>query len=355
MNIAFYSNRIKFDGTFLEKQGLGGSESALINLSTVWKQKYPEDKITVFNSFYRKAEEINGVIWKGVVDFKSECKNANWDVFISLREPEPLFEPYIDSKLKFFWSQDDTNEVGIQTIASNQFLQSRIDSILVISKHSYNDINRVISTPLFLLRNGYRKDWIDLNQGERIPLAIYTSTPFRGLDVLAEIWPNVVVRYNERIGDKTRSPKLKVITGMSLYQQPETNFQDLYNFIDHLAFVERHSAVPQRQLYDHLKYSSVMLYPNHFPETGCMAVTEALANNLWIVTTNLAALGEQVIDGKNGYLINGDAHSKRYKEEFVEKAADALVNCPVPDNSGLIFSWQEQCIRLRNYIYNLLE
>jgi glycosyltransferase involved in cell wall biosynthesis len=354
MNIAFYSNRIQFDGTFLEKQGLGGSESALINLSTCWKQVFPEDRVTVFNTFYRKAEEVNGVIWKGIIDFKSECKNANWDVFISLREPEPLLEPFIDSKLKFFWSQDDMNESGLQAIAGNQYLQNRIDTILVISNHSFNDIKRVISTPLFLMRNGYRKDWITEGNGttHRESVAVYSSTPFRGLDVLAEVWPKIY----EGCMKYGIAPELRTYTGMALYQQADRPAeQQLYNALKQMPKVTQFGPIPQRVLYNELKKARVMLYPNHFLETGCMAVLEALASGVWVVTSDLGALPEQVIDGKNGFIVKGNAHSPEYKEKFIEKAIDSLTNDYMPDSTGLIFSWQEQVERLRNYIYNLLE
>jgi glycosyltransferase involved in cell wall biosynthesis len=183
-----------------------------------------------------------------------------------------------------------------------------------------------------------------------MPIAIYTSTPYRGLDVLAEVWPEILKRCKERGVD----PTLKVITSMSLYQWSDDNFKNLYKILDSLPNVQRIDAIPQRQLYEHLKYSSVMLYPNHFLETGCMAVLEALANNNWVVTTNLGALGEQVVVGKNGFLVDGDAHSASYKEGFINASVVALTELRTPYNSGLIFSWQEQCKKLRDYIYNLL-
>ena len=97
-----------------------------------------------------------------------------------------------------------------------------------------------------------------------------------------------------------------------------------------------------------------MLYSNHFLETGAMAVLEALANGVWVVTTDLGALGEQVVDRKNGFLISGNAHSPEYKEKFIEKAIDSLTSDYTPDSTGLIFSWQEQVEKLKNYIEELL-
>jgi glycosyltransferase involved in cell wall biosynthesis len=152
------------------------------------------------------------------------------------------------------------------------------------------------------------------------------------------------------------APELRTYTGMALYQQADRPAeQQLYSALKQLPKVTQFGPIPQRRLYEELKQVKVMLYPNHFLETGCMAVLEALANDVWVVTTDLGALGEQVIDGKNGFLISGNAHSPEYKEKFIEKAIVSLTNNYTPDSIGLIFSWQEQCIRLRNYIYNLLE
>ncbi len=350
MNICFYSNRMYFEGDWLYKRGMGGSESALVNLTETWKKYHAEDNITVYNGFERPHTTYNGIIYKSHLDFKNECKTFDMDVLITQRNHEPLLEPFIKTKKILFWSQDDMNEGSLKLIEKSPYMQRRIDSFLVISEHSKNDLGKHFRNPFLLLRNGYRDDWVDLNKGQRLPIAIYTSTPYRGLNVLAEVWPEILRRCRER----NVEPKLKVISSMSLYQWSDKDFQPLFKYLDSLESVERKEAAPQRQLYDHLKYSSVMLYPNHFLETGCMAVLEALANNNWVVTSNLGALPEQVKDGLNGFIVNGDANTSTYKEEFINKAVESLCSLPIPKNDGLIFSWKEQMEKLHNYIYNLL-
>jgi len=352
LRVAFYSNRVRFDGDFLEKRGLGGSESALINLTTVWKQTFPEDCIVVYNSLERETKEFSGVTYKSVLDFKSECKTFDIDVFITLRDTEPLFEPFIDTKLLLFWSQDDSNEAGIKTIATNKYLQERLDTILVVSNHSYNDIKRIIpTTPLVLLRNGYREDWADDSNMRRDPIAAYNSTPFRGLSILAEVWSEIYWKCMQ-LGV---NPELRVFTGMSLYQLPDRPQEEqIYNTLKQLPKVTFCGAIPQRNLYEELKKVKVLLYPNTFLETSCMAVLEALANGVWVVTSNFGALPEQVVDKRNGFLISGDPNSSEYKKEFVEKAVYSLVHKLEPDSVGLIFSWQEQVCFLRDYICKML-
>jgi len=353
MRIVFYSNRIFFDGDYLTKRGLGGSESALINLSTSWKKEHSADEIIVYNGRVRTNENSNfeGVAYKTVLDFKAECRTFNADVFITLREPDPLMEPYIDSKLFLFHSQDDMNEPGLQTIKSNLYLQKRIDSILAISEHSKKDFINNLPIPVKIIRNGYNHEWIPKEFKKGNGIAVYTSTPFRGLDVLTQCWPEI---YNEcKLQDIT--PTLKIFSGMSLYQQPDDpSLMILYNVLRNLSGVIFSNPLPQKELFKELQSANVMLYPNHFLETGCMAVTEALANGCWVVTSNLGALPEQVEDQKNGFLIDGDAHTQEYKKKFIEAAVCALCYIPIPNSESLIFTWKNQMEELRNYIYKLL-
>jgi len=354
MKVSFYSNRIKFSGDTLEKVGLGGSESALINISTCWKKQFPVDEITVYNgNDKREKQDYNGVIYKTMTDFYSDIRSMNIEAFISLREMFPFKLPYIDSKLKILWSQDDMNEGDLQKLQINKYARGNIDFFFAISDYAKREIQKGFPKKEVLLqRNGYREDWIDNSENlkdMRYPVAVYTSTPFRGLDVLAQCWKEIY----DKCVIKGFTPTLKVCTGMSLYQQSEDSFKNLYDHLRSLPMVEFIGAIPQRKLYEELKECKVMLYPNHFLETGAMSVLEALANNLWIVTTDLGALGEQVRDGVNGFLIGGDAHSEEYKRQFIQLSVDSLCESLVPINpnsSGLIFSWEEQAVKMRKAI-----
>ena len=348
MKIVFYSSRIQFDGDFLEKQGLGGSESALINISTSLAKLQPDEVVVYNGNNKREFEFYNGVRYKTANDFQLDVKTMNADAFIVLREISPFRLPYIDSKLKICWSQDDMEEVDLIKLQKEKYTRKNVDLFLAVSNHSLNSIKSGFpEKEVIVQRNGYRSDWINESYiNYNFPNAIYTSTPFRGLNILANCWGEIYGRCCYR----GITPTLKVCTGMSLYQQPENNFIELYNYLKSLPGVEFIGAVCQKELYKELQKCKVMLYSNSFRETSCMSVLEALANNLWVVTTDLGALGEQVKDKQNGFLIKGDAHSEEYQREFIDKAVISLCDPVAPDSRGLIFSWDEQAEKMRDVI-----
>lgn len=353
MKISFYANRTQFDGDALEKRGLGGSESALINLSRALNESLsPNDEITVYNG-QRKKEEYNGITYKSHNDFLIDCKNFNQDVFISLRDHAPFFVPYIDSKIKILWSQDDLNERGLQDLQNRIYPRENVDFFLAISEYAKGEIQKGFpEKKVFLQRNGYNDKLIskEVFYKPRSPIAVYSSTPYRGLDVLTEVWPII---FNE-CSKNGISPKLKVFSGMELYGWSNSPFQPMYEVLRRMEDigVQLVGPIPQTNLYRELQYCKVMTYPNHFLETGCMSCTEAIACGVWIISTNLGALNEQVQNGYNGYLIEGNAHSPQYKAEFIDRSVDALCSdsLPINDCSTLVLSWKEQANNLLKII-----
>jgi glycosyltransferase involved in cell wall biosynthesis len=66
-------------------------------------------------------------------------------------------------------------------------------------------------------------------------------------------------------------------------------------------------AVSKSALAHELRSAAVMAYPCTFKETFCLAVAEAQAAGLPVVTSDKAALAERVADGVDGFLIRGKA------------------------------------------------
>jgi glycosyltransferase involved in cell wall biosynthesis len=118
------------------------------------------------------------------------------------------------------------------------------------------------------------------------PVLSYTSTPFRGLDVLLMAFPAI----RERVADV----QLRVFSSMAVYQMSGAadRFEVLYSLCRALPAARYEGSVPQRDLARETAGIAALAYPCTFAETSCIAVMEAMAQGAAIVTTDLGALAE---------------------------------------------------------------
>ncbi|MBA3473379.1 MAG: glycosyltransferase family 4 protein [Rubrobacter sp.] len=82
--------------------------------------------------------------------------------------------------------------------------------------------------------------------------------------------------------------------------------------------------VSKSALAHEFRSAGLMAYPNQFKETFCLAVAEAQAAGLPVVTSDLAALSERVSHGVDGFLIPGQPDHPGYGPAFVEAVVRLL-------------------------------
>ena len=147
------------------------------------------------------------------------------------------------------------------------------------------------------------------------PYLIYTSTPFRGLEILLELYPDI----QKELPDI----KLKVISSLKTYQieSDKDEYQHLYKICARNPGIDYMGGLSQTDLSTVLKGALILTYPNTFEETSCISVMEALASGCSVVTTSLAALPETT----EGFasLIEGSATSKLYKQKFIKSVVSS--------------------------------
>ena len=152
----------------------------------------------------------------------------------------------------------------------------------------------------------------------RPPVLAYTSTPYRGLELLLQAFP--------RIRAAVPGVTLQVFSGMRLYGVAEAEekerFGELYERCRQTEGVEYVGSVPQPELARRLRAAAVLAYPNTFPETSCIAVLEAMAAGCRIVTSALGALPETA--GGFASLIPVGAGGDVYLNRFVEGTVAVL-------------------------------
>ncbi|WP_175426530.1 tetratricopeptide repeat protein [Azospirillum brasilense] len=118
------------------------------------------------------------------------------------------------------------------------------------------------------------------------PVLAYTSTPFRGLDVLLDSVP--------RLRAAIPGTTVRVFSSLDGYQVPadQDPYTALYRRCRETVGVEYVGAVSQSALAEALRGATALAYPNRFAETSCIAVMEALAAGCLVVSSALGALPE---------------------------------------------------------------
>jgi hypothetical protein len=144
--------------------------------------------------------------------------------------------------------------------------------------------------------------------------AAYTSVPDRGLDILAEVI--------SRAGLET---EFDIYSSMRLYQQPDEAFASLYAKLKSIPQVHLRGALGQRALADALKPAAFLAYPCTVGETYGIAVQEAMAAGLKVITTDLGNL-PQTSMGFADILPYGDDLAARFAAQMERTVAHFLAD-----------------------------
>lgn len=339
---------LPFDGSTLEKQGLGGSESAIISISRELTKIGFE--VTVFNdcnSNFCKKGFYDGVYYL-TLDSINNC-DEDFDILIGSRSVAPFltdnyknksieylnFEKIFDrSKKKILWMHDTFCE-GDEYI-EHLVNSGRIDEIFTLSDFHTNYITNcehgqkrnfeVLKKHIFQTRNGINKhlDWVDIKEKDKNHY-VYNASVSKGMvPLLEDIWPKI----KERIPDA----KLTVIGGYynfkedSAPDEQENKWVELKDRFGHE--VNFTGVIPQQNIADILANASYMIYPAVFPETFGISSLESLYYNTPIITCEFGALEETAIDSacyKIPYAIEPNSLFPNINTEYQKQAFANLV------------------------------
>jgi glycosyltransferase involved in cell wall biosynthesis len=148
------------------------------------------------------------------------------------------------------------------------------------------------------------------------PVLVYTSAPYRGLDVLLNAFPAV----RQAIPDA----QLRVFSGLSITRGgPEDNrYADLHRQCVSTPGVDYAGPVSQAALAQALREAAMLAYPCTYPETSCIAALEAMAMGATVVTTRLGALPETL--GGHGVLTDVAERPEQLAPVFTAAAISTL-------------------------------
>lgn len=306
-----------YDGETLQKQGLGGSESAVIYISRELSALGFD--VTVFNNCIDSSNSKPGVYNRVRYIDNSQAKthDEDYDIVISSRSIVPFVNeeyPFIHRAKckKILWLHDTFIE-GDQ-IMEQLVINGKIDHIFTLSDwHTTYILNsthgpkrnfEVLKKKVFQTRNGAvcHIPEVDLSQKDPNHF-VYNSSATKGMIPLLEhVWPE--------IKKKLPDARLTIIGGYYRFREG-ANPDEQENTVSQLAKrqdlkdlgVTFTGVIPQYEIAKILANAWMMLYPGAFPETFGISALESLLYKTPLVTTRFGALEETAVE-KACYIID---------------------------------------------------
>jgi len=355
---------IPYDGTTVDKQGLGGSESAVTLMGRELAQI--GFTVTVFNNCgidHARPGVYDNVTYRPLTDL---ALDHEFDIVVSSRTVIPFTDakdypklndirstPFQNmdlynrvlskAKVRALWMHD-TFCLG-DNLIEELAVSNRITDIFTLSdfhltyvancNHGRRRNFEVLKNKFFITRNGARNFKTEVDIKAKDPdLFVYNASVTKGMIPLVKyIWPHV----------KRHIPtaKLKIIGGyyrFSTGSEPDQQEKDWRAMAADPALaklgVEFTGVISQREIADILTLANFMLYPAAFPETFGISTLESLLYNTPAITCRFGALEEIALEGACyhiDYAIepNGlfpDINVPEQVEKFVKTTVEAYHN-----------------------------
>jgi glycosyltransferase involved in cell wall biosynthesis len=348
MKIAIYNRGLVFDGATPVSQPLGGSESSIVYMArelaraghdvTVYcktpspsgrgQSEGPGEGLKIRNNLQPSTDASRRPLPDGEAtyvhyhQFFSDYTAMPWDAVISFRSFDPFLLGRVAPRM-IYWTGDASDQ-KVLTHFEHPVLQENIDLVFCVSqwhRQSFIDAFHLPSEKVVATRNGFCPELIRHASTREWTRCAYSSTPFRGLDILLKIFPEIRTSFPDL--------HLDVFSSMKLYgwtsEDDQNEFRSIYESARQPG-IEWHRSVPQPALLDSLGKTGLFLYPNTFDETSCIAAIEAQASGCVVVTSAKAGLNETVQNRKTGICLPGDPTTPDYQQEFVRTVCGLLSN-----------------------------
>lgn len=297
-----------YNGRTLEKQGLGGSESAVILVSKELARLGFD--VTVFNNC-RDASVSSPGVYDGVryIDNVDGWKTNEWfDITIVSRTVAPWTggHPALrQTQKRILWLHDtfiEGDELVEDLIVSGQidhvFTLSDWHSTYVMNAdHGHRRNYEVLKKAFFQTRNGAvcHIPEVDINAKDYNHF-VYNASATKGLEPLVNIiWPEIKKYIPEA--------RLTCIGGFYRFREgaePDAQEKTVQSMMSDQRLkdlgITFTGVIPQYEIAQILANASMMLYPGAFPETFGISSLESLLYRTPIVTCEFGALEETAVD-----------------------------------------------------------
>jgi tetratricopeptide (TPR) repeat protein len=282
------------------KDGIGGSEEAVINLAKGLK----DYNVTVYNNC-GEAKVYDGVQYRPFWEWNPKDKQ---DITIIWRHPKPLDIPINSTKIFI-----DLHDV----LPKEEFTPERlakIDKIFVKSKAHRGLFPNVPDEKIVVIPNGVDSSQFEKKVQKNQCVILNTSSPDRHLDATLDIFEELIRRQPDKPW------KLAWYYGWSVYDGVQEDNPEMMKWKDDMMArfntlvaegrAEGGYMINHREIAKKYLEAGIFLYPTQFFEIHCISAVKAQLAGCKCITSDFAALNETVEYGRK---IHTDG--KRWKDK----------------------------------------
>lgn len=257
----------------------------------------------------QKSQGGSELAYQNLIKYLGEAEFDGINIILNTADPS-----YIrNGAINILWNQHSFNQPTIMNIGDKAYAE-QIDYFVFVSHWQYEKFryaHKIPESKSAVIKNAIPP--IDLVGKPKNIKLIYTSTPWRGLDILLDSFEKI-----NRSDIELDIYSSTIIYGSDYCYQHDSKFIELYDRAKSMGNVNYMGFVPNQSVIGAVQRAHIFAYPCTFEETSCMAAIEAAMAGCLLVTTNIGALPETLAEW--GHYVCYDTDRKK----LVDKYAEAL-------------------------------
>lgn len=193
------------------------------------------------------------------------------------------------NRRNILWQHNSYSDESVSNMRDRSYMRS-IDATVYVSHWQYEKFRYLFQVPTdtaHIIKNSIDPiEYTPREKSEKLRL-IYTSAPFRGLEILLDSF--TLLERDDVELDVYSSP---LTYGSAYTESVHGKFDALLEHAANTPRVNYHGHASNDEIRRALTDAHIFAYPSIFEETACLAMIEAGAAGCRLVTTDLGALYE---------------------------------------------------------------
>ena len=256
-------------------------------------------------------------------------------------------------RINILWVQHFVNQAEIRNLESKEYID-KLDYIVFNSNWNFEKFSYQFKIPedkSLVIKNAIDKIEFQEKPKDKINL-IYHTTPWRGLELLLNVFKNLDVKNVElNVCSSTK------IYGKKFEDVYTKQYENIFNECKNTKNVNYLYFLHNKKVIELLKKTHIYAFPSIWPETSCISAIESMAAGCEIVATNLGALYETC--APFGTLVGFDRNFRNLEKKYRKTLLHSIKNYWSKENQKKLklqyetinatYSWDVRSIEWKNF------